>query len=81
MDHEITKAISCNTTGHKKQIIETALNAKIKQHNTGNGENYKKDIITFKSMFVFGLMMICVKIPHQSVHDVLVREPGNAFHK
>jgi hypothetical protein len=32
-------------------------------------------------MFVFGLMMVCVKIPHKSVHDVLVRKPGNTFHE
>ncbi len=81
VNQKITYSISGNATCYKKQIIETALDSKVKKNDAWNGENDKKDIITLKSMFVFWLVMICVEIPHQPMHNVLVRKPGNAFHE
>jgi hypothetical protein len=81
MNHKIAESVCGNTTGDKKQVIESALNTKIKQHYAWNRKNDKKDIVAFKSMFVFRLMMICMKIPHQAVHDIFMRKPGNTFHE
>jgi len=81
MYHKVADSVKCYAAGDKKQIIESTLNTKIKKHNTWNGKNDKENIITLKSMFVFGLMMICVKIPHESVHNILVCKPGHTFHE
>jgi len=64
VNQKITDTISRDAASDKKQVIETALNAKIKQHNAWNGKNDKENIISFKGIFVFGLMVISVKIPH-----------------
>jgi hypothetical protein len=81
VNHKIAKTICGDSAGNEKQIIESTLNAKIKKCNARNSKNDKENIVALKSVFVFWLMVICVKIPHQSMHNVFVREPGDTFHE
>jgi hypothetical protein len=62
-------------------MIYTTLYAEVKKNNTRNGKNHKKDVVAFKNMGIFGLVMVGMKIPHQSVHDVFMGEPSHSFHQ
>jgi hypothetical protein len=79
--HEITKSIKCDSESNEKQIVYATLHSKIKKYDAGNGKNHKKNIVSFKNISIFGLVMISMKIPHQSVHYVLMSQPSNTFHK
>jgi hypothetical protein len=81
MNHKIANAIKRDAASDEKQIIHSALNTKIKKYNTGNGKNDKENVVSLKGMFVFWLVVISVKIPHESVHNVFVGEPGHTFHE
>jgi hypothetical protein len=81
VNHEIAKTISCDTQRDEKQIIHSSLHTKIEKHDAGSSKNDKKYIVALKCMLVFGLVMVGVKIPHESVHNVLVGEPSDTFHE
>ncbi|GEC73060.1 hypothetical protein FFL01_25990 [Flavobacterium flevense] len=81
MDQEITNSVNGDTEAYEKQIVDAALNSVIKKNDAGNGKNDKKNVVAFKHVFVFRLMMVFMKIPHESVHDVFMSEPGDTFHQ
>jgi len=81
VNQKVTGTVKRNAASNKKQIIESALNTKVKQDDTRNRKNDKENIIALKSMLVFWLMMIGVKIPHKSVHYIFMRKPSNTFHE
>jgi hypothetical protein len=81
VNHTITKSVKCDSKSNEKQIIDSALNSVVKKDDTGNGKNDKKDVIAFKNVLVFGLVMIGMEIPHQAVHHVFMSEPGDTFHE
>jgi hypothetical protein len=81
VDHEITKSVECDSESNEEQVIHAALYTKVKKYDTGYGKDHKKDIVSFEYICIFGLVMISMKIPHQSVHHILMCHPGHAFHK
>ncbi len=80
--HEIGESIQGNACTYPQSWIEcfTAPSQENKCH-AWNSKNQKEEVIFFKEPFVFMGMMILVEIPQQSMHDVFVGKPGNAFHK
>jgi hypothetical protein len=80
MHHEIAKSVKSDSHGYEKKIIHATLYPEVKKNNTRNGKNHKKNVVAFKNMGVFRLVMIGMKIPHQSVHDVFMGEPSHTFH-
>lgn len=81
MNHKIAKSIEHNSESNEKQVIHTTLHAKIEKYDTWQSKNHEKYIISFKNISIFGLMVIGVKIPHQTVHHILMGQPGHTFHK
>jgi hypothetical protein len=78
---EIGKAVASNAQTYKKEVIKTSIGTEVKKYDAGYGKNDKENIISLKNMGVFGLVMVCVKIPHKTVHHIFVGEPSNAFHE
>tara|TARA_R110000868_G_scaffold36900_4_gene130494 strand:- start:593 stop:859 length:267 start_codon:yes stop_codon:yes gene_type:complete len=81
VNHKITKPIGSDSQSNEKQIIDAALDTKIKKSDAGDGKNDKENVVPFKRMGIFRLVMIFVKIPHQAVHNILMRKPSDTFHK
>jgi hypothetical protein len=81
MHHEIAKSVKGDSQSYEKKIVHPSFYSEVKKNNTRNGKNHKKDIVAFEHMGVLGLVMVGMKIPHQSVHDVFVSEPSHTFHK
>jgi hypothetical protein len=81
VNHEITESVKCDSESNEKQIIHTALHAKVEKNDAGKGKNHKENIISFENICIFWLVMIGMKIPHQTVHNVLMRKPGHTFHE
>src|SRR5688572_5240058 len=61
---------------HPPYIIKCAG---IDQQNTWDCENDKECIVLFKKPGLY-LVMIFMKIPEKSMHNVAMGEPGNTFH-
>lgn len=81
MNHKIAKTISGDPKSDEEQIIDSAFDAVIKKHDAWDGKNDKENIIAFKRMGVFWLVMVFMKIPHQAMHNVLMSEPSDTFHE
>ena len=81
MNHEITESIKSDSESNEKQIVHPALHTKIKENDARKGKNHKEDIVSFENIGVFWLVMIGMKIPHQTVHYVLMCKPGHTFHE
>jgi hypothetical protein len=79
--HEIAKTVKCDSESNEEQIVHASFYAKIKKNDTRCGKNHKKDIVSFENVGIFGLVMIGVKIPHQSMHNIFMCHPSHAFHK
>lgn len=80
MDQEITQAVEHDTKADKKFVIQAALYSVVKQGDAWRCKNDKKDVVAFKDIGIFRLVMIGVEIPHRSVHHVFVCTPSYAFH-
>jgi hypothetical protein len=78
--NKIAQSISKNPQSDKESVIETGFGTKVKQQNTWDSKNHEKQIIAFKNMGVFGLVVVGVQIPQESVHHKFVRAPSHAFH-
>jgi hypothetical protein len=81
MNHEITESVKCDSESDEKKIAHPLLYAIVKKNDAGCGKNHKEDIIPFENISIFGLVMIGMKIPHQTMHYILMRQPGHTFHK
>lgn len=79
MYEKICKTISGNTESNPNGDIISIHHAKHYTEPGRNGINEKKHIVTFKKAG-FLYMMICMKIPHESMHYESVRSPGHEFH-
>jgi hypothetical protein len=62
--HKIAKSVERNTQSDEKQVVKMSCRAKVKKHDTGNGKNDKKDVVSFKNIGIFGLVMVGMKVPH-----------------
>lgn len=78
---KIAQSISKNPQSNEELVIKPGFRSKIKQQNAWYGKNHEKQIIAFENMGVFGLVMVGVQIPKESVHHKFVRAPCHAFHK
>lgn len=79
---EIGSAIYGDANTHPKFWICPARHrAEIDERHAGNGENQEEEIVFFKKTIIVRLVVVPMKNPQQSVHDVLVGEPCNALHE
>jgi hypothetical protein len=62
--HKIAKSVKCNAQTNEKQVVKMSCRAKVKKHDTGDGKYDKKNVVSFKNIGVFGLMMVGMKVPH-----------------
>ena len=81
MNHEITKSINGNSKANEKQIIESAFDSIIKKDDTRNGKNDKKDIVAFKNVLIFRLVMISMDmmLEHATMIIIVVTKSLEKF--
>jgi hypothetical protein len=81
VNHEITESVKCDSEANKEQVIHSALHAKVEKYDAGQRKNHKENIISFENIGVLRLVMIRMKVPHQTVHNVFMCKPGHTFHE
>lgn len=78
--HEkIGEAVDGDTESDVKTKIHFVHHAEINQDHTRYSEDQKEGIVLFEEAG-FGLMMILVEIPAESMHHVFMGKPGHEFH-
>src|SRR3954465_303438 len=81
MKNEVKQPVTKNPDPNCDKIrIVVANGSIVNKDNRRDAENYSEPIIFFECMIMLRVMGL-VPRPHESVHDVLVREPGDKFPK
>ena len=80
MYQEVSQPIQRNAETNKKQVIITHPHTKEQARHSRDSEDQKEEIIIFKKALRFFFMMIPMQAPQKPMHQILVRDPGNAFH-
>jgi len=77
---EISKSVSRNADTDEQADVVPVHDAEHHQDGAGDGEDEEEGIVLFEETG-FGLVVVFVEDPQQSMHDVLVGEPGHEFHR
>src|SRR5688572_6102072 len=77
--HEISKAIGHYAKAYCLQPVHFAQCTEKNTKKARHREDDEEGIVLFKKTGL-RLMMILVQVPEQTMHDVFMRKPGNAFH-
>ncbi len=80
MDQKISDPIQGDAQAGPEKKIELAHHAQIKTKHAGNSENEKEGVILFEKAFIVPMMVIPMKGPQESVHNVFVCKPSCEFH-
>lgn len=79
MDQEIGHSVNGNSGANPNSKIASSYRSRDETPSTRNGENQKKGIVFLeKSRLVY--VVIFMEKPHQTMHDILVRNPRHALH-
>jgi hypothetical protein len=76
---EISKTIQGDPCTDRSQPVPAIKSAEPDTEYAGNRKNKEERIILFKNPMAF-FMMIFMQIPQETMHDILVGKPCNAFH-
>jgi hypothetical protein len=80
MYKEIGESVEGDSQTNPEQEIIALLHAKKQSGNSGNGKNQEEEIIVFKKAFGLFFVMVFVKNPEQTMHNILMGEPCHKFH-
>ena len=81
MHQEVCDSIKGNTHTDEEHKAVPFNKIPYSEEKHGNrGKHHKKVVILLEEMRRF-IVMILMQIPEQAMHNVLVGEPGNAFHE
>ena len=78
-EHEISRSISENAHTQPEPVIVVGI-TEPDQDDTRNGKKDRKQVVPFKLPSVTDVMVF-VKDPQKSVHNIFMREPGHEFHE
>jgi hypothetical protein len=82
VNNEINNSVDQYPNPNAQGNIPFKDGPKDKGSDRNDGEEYEKGIIELEKGIVFvSHMMILVKVPEYTMHNVLVHGPGNSFHK
>jgi hypothetical protein len=79
MHQEVTATIQRDTDTHEKFNVVSVDDTKEHEQETGNGEDQEEGVVPFKKSLV-ALVVVAVKYPKQSVHNVFVGDPCHSLH-
>ena len=77
---KISQTISENAQANCQTNFEYIILPKQKETNTYYGVKNEKGIIAFKPRIMVFFVVISVKIPQETVHNVFVAKPSHKFH-
>jgi tetrahydromethanopterin S-methyltransferase subunit A len=77
---KITESVSRDPKAYPKAPIVASHHAKHGKEPGRDGKNQEEDVVFFKKAR-FMLVVITVKIPAKTVHDVFVGKPGHKLHE
>ena len=80
MHYKVSSAIRHNSQTDRKSCPEAFVTPKIKTSHTNDRIENKKGIIALKPAFVILVMVVFVKLPQKTMHDVFMRKPRHKFH-
>jgi hypothetical protein len=80
MYHKVSKTVGENPEAYGQASPKTVILPRYKATNTHYRVKDEKGIVTFPPAFVILHVMVLVKHPQETVHDVFVGEPGHEFH-
>ncbi len=80
VDEEVRKPVYRNAQANPEQVIESLVQADGQTGNARRGEDDKKIVILFEEIPIVTLVVIMVQKPQKTVHQVLMRQPGDTFH-
>ena len=80
MHYKIGSTIRHNSQTYGKSGPKTFVTPEIKTGHTNDRIEYKKGIITFKPAFVIFVMVVFVKFPQKTMHDVFMCKPRHKLH-
>lgn len=80
MYKKIGHTVQRNPHTNVKIDIEAISTTKIHEKNGRNGKNNKEIIVFFQRRIAAVIVMVPVQRPQEAMHNVLVNEPGKAFH-
>ena len=79
MHEEICQAIGSNARAYPNPKIASSHGSCNETPSTWDGEDQKEGIIFLEKAWLMHVV-ICMEKPHGTVHEVLVRKPGNPLH-
>ena len=80
MENEIGNTIEQNSNSRIQEYSNFLSDSIYNEKPAWNGKKQKEQVISLKSSSLL-IMMIFVKRPKNSVHDIFMSKPGNCFHK
>jgi len=80
MHYKISSAIRHNSQTDRKSCPKAFVTPEIKTGHTNDCIEDKKGIITLKPTFVIFVMVVFVKLPQKTMHDVFMCKPRHKLH-
>ena len=80
VEPEISESVKCDAEPGEEKKTEVVGSSDGYQNNTREREEQREKVVSFEPLVV-GHVMILVKHPKKSVHDVLVCKPRDEFHQ
>jgi hypothetical protein len=81
VNHKISNSISQDTETNWVPLPEGGICRSHQQRHADHGIKNKKGVISFKPGVMILVMVILVKRPQETVHDIFMGEPRHKLHK
>ncbi len=78
---EIGCAIGHNSKADRPPIPEGSTMCQVEKCHTDHSVKNKKGVITLKPGIVILSVVVCMEMPQEAVHNILVGKPGHEFHE
>ena len=80
MHYKVSSTIRHNSQAYRKSGPKAFITPEIKTGHADDRIEDKKGIIALKPAFVVFVMVVFVKLPQKTMHDVFMRKPRHKFH-
>ena len=80
MHYKIGSAIRHDSQAYREPCPKAFVTPEIETSHTHNCVENKKGIIAFKPVFVIFVVVVFVKFPQKTMHDVFMRKPCHKLH-
>ena len=80
MHEKITQAVKRYSKANPYSEISTGMQSSVDTEERRNRKDEEEHIVSLKKAR-FMNMVVCMKVPHQTVHHVFVGKPGHELHE